>query len=424
MRKLRARWAVVAARIDEGTPADRDRSVDALRAVAILGVVLGHWLVTALTTTDGGLSTTSPLAHMPWLAPVSWVFQTLAVFFLVGGQVAAKGYASARARKCSYRTWVGQRLGRLFRPVAAVLVLWAAVAAGMLIGGVEPSTVWTLLRLVLSPLWFLLVFAALTAATPLVARLSPVWPAAVVAGVDVWRFGFGGPEWVGWVNVGAGWLVPYALGAAWASGSFAGRRSPALLLGGGAVSAAALVLWGGYPASMVGVPGAAVSNLNPPTLAAVAFGLAQCGLALLVREPLARAMRRPAAWAKVALVNLSAMTVFLWHQTAMMAVTSLGLLVSADLPGLHTVPGSPGWIAARLLWLPVFAAALTLCWAAFRAYEQGARPRRRPDRVVTASGPSLPSGPTAPAQAGPAARAAHEHRSPLAHVSGRGAVHV
>lgn len=380
MRKLRARWSVLADRIDAGTPADRDRSVDALRAFAILGVVLGHWLVTALTTADGGLSTTSPLAHMSRLAPVSWVFQTLAVFFLVGGHVAARSHESARARLVPYRTWVGQRLSRLFRPVAAVLTLWAVAAGGMLLGGAGLNTVQTLLTLVLSPLWFLLVFAALTAATPLVARLSPLWPLAVVAGVDVWRFGLGGPEWIGWVNVAAGWLVPYSLGAAWSRGAFARRSQAALLLGAGTVATTALILWGGYPASMVGVPGARISNLNPPTLAAVAFGLAQCGLALLVREPLARAMRRPRAWAKVALVNLSAMTIFLWHQTSMMAVTALGLLAPVELPGLHTVPDSPEWIAARLFWLPVFAAALAVCWAAFRIHEQGGR---RPKSVRT-----------------------------------------
>ncbi|MCX5607106.1 MULTISPECIES: acyltransferase [unclassified Streptomyces] len=375
MRELRTRWSVLAKGIDAATPADRDRTVDALRAFAILGVVLGHWLVTALTTANGGLSNTSPLAYTSWLAPVSWVFQTLAVFFLVGGHVAARGYASARERGDSYRTWVAGRLGRLFRPVAAVLTLWTVAAGGMLIGGVEVTTVQTLVKLVLSPLWFLLVFAALTAATPLVARLHPLWPLAVVAGVDLWRFGLGGPEWTGWVNVAAGWLVPYTLGAAWSRGAFARRRTALLLLAAGTVATAALILWGGYPASMVGVPGAAVSNLNPPTLAAVAFGLAQCGLALLVREPLARAMRRPGAWAKVALVNLSAMTIFLWHQTAMMAVTALGLLAPADLPGLHTVPDSLLWIPARLLWLPVFAAALTVCWAAFRTYERGGRPK-------------------------------------------------
>ncbi|MCX5146428.1 acyltransferase [Streptomyces sp. NBC_00320] len=386
MRKLRARWSVLADRIDAGTPPDRDRTVDALRAFAILGVVLGHWLVTALTAADGGLSTTSPLAHLPWLAPVSWLFQTLAVFFLVGGHVAARGHASARERGVPYGVWVGQRLSRLFRPVAAVLVLWAVTAGGMLLGGAAPGTVQTLVKLVLSPLWFLLVFAVLTAATPLVARLHPLWPLAVVAGVDVWRFGLGGPEWIGWVNVAAGWLVPYTLGAAWSRGAFARRTPAALLVGGGAAAAFGLVLWGGYPASMVGVPGAPISNLNPPTLAAVAFGLAQCGLALLLRGPLDRAMRRPRAWAKVALMNLSAMTIFLWHQTAMMAVTALGLLAPFDLPGLHTVPDSVQWIAARLLWLPVFAAALGVCWAAFRTYEQ----TRRPKAATTAAADRRP----------------------------------
>ncbi|MFJ2823019.1 acyltransferase [Streptomyces toxytricini] len=385
MRRLRAHWSAVADRVEAGTPVDRDRSVDALRALAILGVVLGHWLVTAVTSSEGSLATTSPLTRMPWLAPVSWVFQTLAVFFFVGGLVAARGHTSARERGVPYGAWVGQRLARLFRPVAAVLALWTVAAAGMLLGGAAWDTVHALVRLVLSPLWFLLVFAVLTAAMPLAVRLHPVWPAAVVAAVDVWRFGLGGPEWVGWVNVAAGWLVPYALGAAWARGRL-DRRGPALaLLAGGAAGTAVLVLWGGYPASMVGVPGAAVSNLNPPTSAAVAFGLAQCGLALLLRQTLARAMARPRVWAAVALLNLSAMTVFLWHQTAMMAVTALGLTSPVDLPGLHTVPDSALWIPARVLWLPVFAAALAVCLAAFHAYERGGRGGRARNDSTTAS---------------------------------------
>ncbi|NEE17203.1 acyltransferase, partial [Streptomyces sp. SID7499] len=76
-----------------------------------------------------------------------------------------------------------------------------------------------------------------------------------------------------------------------------------------------------------------------PSLAAVAFGLAQCGAALLLLGPLRRALRRPALWAVVAVVNLSAMTVFLWHQTAMIVVTTSASLIADDpLPGLHTVP--------------------------------------------------------------------------------------
>ncbi|MFI6375508.1 acyltransferase [Streptomyces sp. NPDC050546] len=380
-------------RIGTATPAERDRAVDALRAAAVLGVVIGHWLVTALVSDGRALRTASPLRDMPWLTPVSWLFQTLAVFFLVGGHVATRGYTSARARGVPYHRWLRGRLTRLFKPVAAVLGLWTIAALALLLSGAEFGTVRTLVKLALSPLWFLVVFAALTAATPLLTRLNPLWPLAVVLHVDLVRFGLGGPSWLGWVNVAAGWMVPYTLGAAWTRGELEGRRAGWVLLGCGAAATAALVVLAGYPASMVGVPGEGMSNLDPPTLAVVTFGLAQCGLALLLRERLRRAMRRPVAWAAVALVNLSAMTIFLWHQTALMATTATGLL-AGRLPGLHTRPDGLDWVGARLLWLPVFALALAVCWAAFRFGEQGAEQgvrsgrQGRRSRVVRAHRPS------------------------------------
>ena len=214
----------------------------------------------------------------------------------------------------------------------------------------------TIVFLVISPLWFLGVYAVLTALTPaamwLVRRFgawAAAFPVAVVAAADLVRFGLPGPSWVGWVNLPAGWLVPYLLGIAWALGSLRGRRVPALMLAGGAAATAALIAWAGYPASMVGVNGAHISNLNPPTLAAVTFGIAQCGLALLLRDRLARLMRRPLAWAGIALVNLSAMTLFLWHQTAFVTVSSVGLL-AGRVPGLLDRPdGRPvGGRTARL----------------------------------------------------------------------------
>ena len=116
-------------------------------------------------------------------------------------------------------------------------------------------------------------------------------------------------------------------------GSLRGRRIPALMLAGGGAATAALIAWAGYPASMVGVNGAHISNLNPPTLAVVTFGIAQCGLALLLRDRLTRLMRRPLAWAGLALVNLSAMTLFIRHQTAFVTVSSVGLL-AGRVPGL------------------------------------------------------------------------------------------
>jgi acyltransferase-like protein len=372
--------AQLARRLDKATPPHRDRAVDALRALAIAGVIGGHWLVTALiagTSRHGTvLSDNSPLASMPWLAPLSWIFQTLAVFFLVGG------YAAARSYRGEYLPWLRKRLVRLGRPVAALVAVWIPVTVGMIAAGVPSATVHTILFLVISPLWFLGVYAGLTALTPFVIKLvrrfgasAVIFPASLVAAVDLLRFGLPvvgqhWPAWAGWINVAAGWLVPYLLGIAWAGGSLRGRRIPALMLAGGAAATTALIAWAGYPASMVGVNGAHISNLNPPTLAAVTFGIAQCGLALLLRDRLARLMRRPLAWAGIALVNLSAMTLFLWHQTAFVTVTSLGLL-AGRVPGLLTAPANGLWVAERLVWLPAFAIALSGLWLAFRRVERG-----------------------------------------------------
>jgi fucose 4-O-acetylase-like acetyltransferase len=371
----------LAGRVDAATPASRDRTVDALRALAICGVILGHWLVTALVLTPSGtLRDASPLASIPALTPASWIFQTLAVFFCVGG------YASARSYRGGYLTWLRQRLTRLSLPVAALAAVWVPLGTGLWLAGVSGSTVHTAGTLVLDPLWFLGVYAVLTALTPVAVTLvrrfgaaAALIPLAVVAAVDAARLGLGGPSWVGWINVVAGWLVPYLLGVAWARGAFASRKLPALMLAGGVAATIALIVWAGYPASMVGVNGARISNLNPPSLAVVTFGIAQVGLALLLRGPLARLMRRPVAWAAVAMANLSAMTLFLWHQTAFLAVTAAGLLVGR-LPGLHTAPTSAAWVAERIAWLPVFVIALAVLVMVFRRAERAPRQRGRAAR--------------------------------------------
>ena len=389
--RLRSRARRFAARVDAATPPGRDRVVDALRALAIVGVIGGHWLVTALVPGGGGaLRDTSPLASMPWLAPVSWVFQTLAVFFLVGGYSAARGYHG------DYRAWLRRRLARLARPVAVLAAVWIPVTAGLCLAGCSPEAVHTTATLVIDPLWFLGVYAGLTALTPVACRLvrrfgawAAAFPVAVVAAADLVRFHLGGPGWVGWINLPAGWLVPYLLGVAWALGSLRLRKGPelllpALMLAAGAGATAVLVALAGYPASMVGVNGAAISNLNPPTLAAVTFGVAQCGLALLARGPLARWMRRPAAWAAVATVNLSAMTLFLWHQTAFIAVNAAGM-AAGRVPGLLTAPAGAAWIGERVAWLPAFAAVLAALWALLHRFEHGtARSACPPEDAVPA----------------------------------------
>jgi hypothetical protein len=82
----------------------------------------------------------------------------------------------------------------------------------------------------------------------------------------------------------------------------------------------------------------------------------------------------------VATVNLSAMTLFLWHQTAFILVNSLGML-AGHVPGLLTAPTSAAWVAERLAWLPAFAVVLTGLWLMFRGLEHARRASARLDRV-------------------------------------------
>ncbi|TDC55537.1 acyltransferase [Actinomadura sp. KC345] len=352
-----------------------------MRAFAILGVVLGHWLVTAFVADGSGadLRVTSPLRTMPELAPISWLLQTLAVFFFVGGYAAAKGLRPGEPWGPRLR----RRLARFARPLPVLAAAWIPAAAALSRAGFSADGVRTVVELVLSPLWFLAVYVVLTALTPVIAavwnRLG-LWGAALLvaatAAVDVGRFVLDTPGWTGWATVFTAWLVPFYLGVGWAGGALGSRRAGRVLLGGGGAAAALLILFAGYPASMVGVPGAEVSNLSPPTLAAVAFGLAQVGLALLLHGPLTRWTRRPRVRSAIAGANRSAMTIFLWHQTALLAVTTGTLLAFGGLPGLHTAPDRPAWIAERLPWLAVCAGALAAIWILVRGFERPRRPAR------------------------------------------------
>jgi hypothetical protein len=370
----------LARRIDAATPPARDRAIDGLRALAIVGVVVGHWLVMALTVAgDGSLRSTSPLLHLPAFAPASWVLQLLGLFFLVGGYSAAQSLRRARASGRSYGNWLAGRLLRLARPVAAAAAALGAALPLLALLGVPSGTLRTTAVLVSQPLWFVGVYALVTALTPLALALDRrlgAWaalpPLLVVAAVDLLRYGpwqEAMPGWLGMVNLLPGWGFAYLLGVAWAGGRI-GRRGAAWLAAGGAALGLLLVLRLGYPASMVGVPGAGRVNSHPPSLLVLALAAAQSGLAIGLRERLGRLLRAPGRWAAVALVNLNAMTIFCWHQVALMAISGLALAVApGGVPGLHDAPDDLAWVLWRLAWLPVHLAVLGGFVVAARRFE-------------------------------------------------------
>jgi hypothetical protein len=363
-------------KIEAGTPAHRDRAIDGLRALALLAVPTGHWLLGGFTlSSDGALHNASPLGTFGGLAPVSWILQMLGIFFLVGGYASVLSF---RKRKGSTGEWLKGRLARLGRPVLGVTAVWATLLPLLHHGfGVPGDTLRTASTLVIQPLWFVGVYTVVTALTPLcvrAARRAGVWAAAPllasVAVVDFLRYGpyaDAVPSWLSLLNILPGWLFAYQLGVSWGEGRVTRRHAWGLLLGGVALFAALLLAFG-YPASMVGVPGEARTNSHPPSLLVLALAAAQSGAAILLRGRLGTLLKRPALWAPVVVVNLSAMTILCWHQTAMLAA-AIPASYAGEVPGLVGAPDSAGWILARLTWLPLFAVLLLLIGRYTRGFE-------------------------------------------------------
>ncbi|MET8728707.1 acyltransferase [Streptomyces parvus] len=363
------------------TPATRDRYVDLLRVASLGAVVLGHWLMAAVTPDGVG----NLLAVVPALQPLTWLLQVMPVFFFVGGFSHALSYRSllrkrpeaapGAAADSVYSAFLRARLQRLLRPTMVFVLVWGAAALLVqLIGGGGGLTGVTL-RMVTQPLWFIGIYLAMVAFTPPLLKLHERYGWGAFAGlagaavtVDVLRFAAGVP-YVEFLNFAFVWLAVHQLGFLRADGRIDLRRA-ALLAGGGLVTATALVAFGPYPLSMVGMPGEKVSNMAPPTLALLAHGLWLVGAVELLRAPAARLLERPRVWRTVVAANGVAMTAFLWHLTAMFGVYGALLALDVALPE----PASAAWWAQVPLRLALAAALTAALVAAFRTFERPAAP--------------------------------------------------
>ncbi|MEV7627262.1 acyltransferase [Actinoplanes sp. NPDC089786] len=373
--------------------AGRDHSIDVVRAIAVVGVVGGHWLVTGLVIGDGGAwHQASPLRAMPGLAPVSWFFQTLALLFFAGGFGAGRrrdpgSGAGRRSRPgpfalSAYRQHHSEAaprrrgaLRKLALPVAVLLAGWAVVLLVATLADVPWGTRRTIAMLVISPLWFLLPYLALRAVTqPLARAVDRVGPLPLVApGIALVALSDAGLAPL-WLAVPAAWSVPWILGIAVAR---RGRSSlPArTLIVAGVAAMAALVLILDYPASAVGVPGDGRSNLSPPSLFAVALGLAQIGLYLIIAGRAGR-LDRGSPNGVVRSLNRAALPIYLGHQSVLVATTGVAALIAGGpVDGLLSAPTGPHWIITRLAWLPflalVLAGLIRVAWPTTRRSRGG-----------------------------------------------------
>ncbi|MFJ8774147.1 acyltransferase family protein [Streptomyces microflavus] len=379
----------------EATPVTRDRYVDLLRVASLAAVVLGHWLMAAVTPDGVG----NLLAVVPALQPLTWLLQVMPVFFFVGGFAHALSYRSLLRKRPEgstdsvYAAFLRARLQRLLRPTMVFVLVWGAAALLIQLLGGGGGLTGVTLRLVTQPLWFIGIYLAMVAFTPTLLRLHERYGwgafaglAGAAAAVDVLRFAAGVP-YVEFLNFAFVWLAVHQLGFLRADGrlgvgpALSALRRPALLAGGGLVAAVALVAFGPYPLSMVGMPGEKVSNMAPPTLALLCHGLWLVGAVELLRAPAARLLARPRAWRTVVAANGVAMTAFLWHLTAMLGVYGAMLALDVPLPE----PATAAWWAQTPLRLAVAAALTAVLVAAFRTFERPAAPAT-PPATATASG--------------------------------------
>lgn len=95
------------------TPPERNRYVDFLRAVSILVVIVGHWLIATAWYVDGQLTPGHLLKSHPQHQWLTWLFQVMPIFFIVGGYSNAVSLDSARRKGQGYAEWLVARLHRL-----------------------------------------------------------------------------------------------------------------------------------------------------------------------------------------------------------------------------------------------------------------------------------------------------------------------
>jgi len=359
----------------EQAPPERNRYVDFLRALSILAVVVGHWLVAApYIGSDGEVVGGHLLGILPWTQWLTWGFQVMPIFFLVGGYSNGVSWSSTRAKNGHYSDWFASRIQRLINPVFPVLLVWGLFAFLATQAGMGRATVRMAVELALVPVWFLAVYLLVTALAPFTWRLWEklgfasvgVFAAAAVV-VDVLTFALDVP-YVNFLNFIFVWVGIHQLGYAWQQGRIGQGRALALFLGGLAVLIG-ITVYGPYPIAMIGVPGAEITNSMPPTLALLALGVTQTGLVLALEHWGRKLLDNLTLWTATVLMNGMIMTVYLWHLTAYVLVMVAAWLGGGI--GLRMAPGSAEWWWARPVWFALYIAVLLPLIALFARYERG-----------------------------------------------------
>lgn len=328
----------------------RDPTVDAVRAGALLIVVVLHALmVGAQIAPTGALRTSVALSGETWFVPMTWVLQIMPLFFIAGGFASLSQWRRMRDRGASAAEYVTARTRRLAVP--AILMI-GSVGGALLLAralGADAALIDEASLRIGQPLWFLATYFGVTALVPAMAwlhdRIPLITVFALACGVfivDVAHARLGAP--VGYLNLVLVWPLMQQLGFLMRDGlSFAVWRRRGLVIGLLASLALLLALIGrGWSPDML-------VNLNPSTTAIMLLGTAQFFLLQLLRPLLVSLTRGPRSTHLISRANAAAMGAYLWHMPVILALVAL--MWSAGLP--MPDPHSGAWWATRPLWLLV-----------------------------------------------------------------------
>jgi len=357
------------------TPATRDRYVDALRVLALAGVIMGHYLMAVVTWAPGEpVGFTNILAVEPWTRWMTLFLQVMPLFFAVGGFAHAAGWRSTARRGGGYADFVAARIGRLIRPALVYVVVWMVL--GLAVAALWPEQSAPILQILGQLLWFIGIYLIAAAFAPALLRAHERWGwralAALIGAaglVDVLRL-TGTADGVKWLNFAFVWLAIHQLGFFYADGvheRVGSKRLGGFMVAAGTSAIVILTTVGPYGISMVSYAGEELSNLAPPTVVLLAFGIAQAGVALMARDWADRRLQRPRTWKVVIIAGSMAMTAFLWHFTALVGVNGLWWWLGPD-----TSPqgGSAAWWWSKLYLLIPYFVLIAVLVLIFRRFER------------------------------------------------------
>jgi surface polysaccharide O-acyltransferase-like enzyme len=346
--------------VADDTPATRDRAVDVARLAALVVVMFGHCALLLATIDADGLHIGNLLGELPAIAPVTWAVQVMPLFFLAGGAAGAYGWHIGTP----WGTWLFTRAQRLCRPVFWYLAAWSVglVVARMTLGAESAQG---LGRECVALLWFLGVYLVVLGFVPALTRLTTGRGVAILvaallaatAAVDGIRIAVGTPA-SGVANYLIVWLIPVAIGVAYARRLIGARAALAVAVAA-LVAQVAVAVMGPYDISLVVTGTEQMSNVSPPTLLlALHCTWMSCAFVASARA-IRRLAARPRVWRVVAVGNGGAMTLYLWHIPAIAVAT-----IALNAVGLDAYDvDAPGFWARLALRAVVFAAVM---YVAFR----------------------------------------------------------